>query len=1507
MAASDKPFNNQRTLDIVFAVSNILMLLSVVWMLWDDHFREWKVEQRLFRNVEVAVAQRAALDSLPTLDEFNEAKKKVEDGRKLRADKDSDLKTAQAKLIELRPAREKADQHFQTVKSDVESFTSLLYIAIEHGDKSMEDKYRALLADRGPKLDQAQQDRDKIVDEMKLQQLKIEQIDGSLTKALAAFKKVNDRFDTQVKLAQNKRWGFGDWFRALPVIDGFASPLKIQQFTIETIPIDYNFKKVTRFDRCMTCHQGIDKPGFTRENLMSLTKEDVHKKKLEDAEELYKERIKVLDPKDAAAVPNPSSLSLVPVAESNLTAGRVTEFCAHPRLDLFVGSNSKHPAEKFGCTSCHSGQGSGTAFADASHSPNSMTANKSWTKEHGWEFNHMWDFPMLPKRFVESSCLKCHHEVTDLRSSDNRNEAPKLLEGHHLIRENGCFGCHEISGWKGGQRIGPDMRLEPNPPLEEPYSDPTEIERAKNDPDNRPGALRKVGPALTRVSEKVSEDWIKKWLSSPSAFRPDTKMPHYYGLTNNDPKYLPEDQKKFPDTEMTSIAYFLTKTSKDYLQKANEQHEKDAKNPKASDQDQKLLIEMLNKGRLTKEEQDEFNDLKKRIRYRREIPLVDKAEGYAGDADKGRVLFTEKGCLACHTHAATETASAALKLPEITSAAVFGPNLTQVAAKFGDKAKARKWLIQWILDPHVHSPRSRMPVTHLTPHEAADVAAWLLAQPMPADNKDAWEKTAVKEPTNDDLKSLARVYLTRMLSNSDMDRFFKGISEEDRQKLRDKKPLSDNAVTLMLNDIGDDEKNLLISDVTKDDSLKFFLGKKAVSRLGCFACHDIPGFETAKPIGVALNDWGKKPADRLAFEDINNFYKAHYRTVESLVDKDGKPEGIKDGKEPYEAFYAEALTGHYPQREGYLNQKIRDPRSYDYNRIRAWDDRSRMPKFTLARPRKHSDEDDDAFKGRIFKEEAQAREAVATFVLGLVAEQVPTKSVNQPTGDRMAEVKGRQVLDKYNCNGCHLIRPGVYDFKPGVKSMEELEFKHSFEKKQMEKGGEIPYLNHINWVGRSANGGDRLRVYGSNPAYEDGGVNLMLNEAIRFVDKDKKAVNIPAGTRLNLQVEDFEGAPKGLKSQEDFDRRFASSAPFGGTFANLMAPWLVQRDKQRFPAEADARGSLPPSLVGQGERTQPDWLYNFLLNPHPVRRLSILRMPKFNMSKEEAKTLMEYFAAVTRQTNSGIGLSPLETIPGRDDTGEYWRNKTLEYIKLLKDTKEKDQNGKEVGSLFDARIKAYKPVWQRIRQEAEPGLKAKQKELDASAEKKTAEKDALQKNLADLKDTKDPKDLAIKADLEKDLASLSSTLGAIADEKKQTETALADLDEENQQKRWETEDAYAADAYRMLTSRELCTKCHQVGNIVASATDPTAKQGPPLNLAFDRLRPDWIERWVDKPQRFVPYQSLMIAYFDKNELKYQDLHAGPAQEQIRALRDALLNYPRLSRMPINRIHNPDRK
>jgi hypothetical protein len=49
----------------------------------------------------------------------------------------------------------------------------------------------------------------------------------------------------------------------------------------------------------------------------------------------------------------------------------------------------------------------------------------------------------------------------------------------------------------------------------------------------------------------------------------------------------------------------------------------------------------------------------------------------------------------------------------------------------------------------------------------------------------------------------------------------------------------------------------------------------------------------------------------------------------------------------------------------------------------------------------------------------------------------------------------------------------------------------------------------------------------------------------------------------------------------------------------------------------------------------------------------------------------------------------------------------------------------------------------------------------------------------------------------------------------------------------------------------------------------------------------------------------MPNYFSDKEPKYQAIHAGPALEQLQAVRDVLANFPRVSEMPINRNYNPD--
>ena len=53
-----------------------------------------------------------------------------------------------------------------------------------------------------------------------------------------------------------------------------------------------------------------------------------------------------------------------------------------------------------------------------------------------------------PQRFIESSCVKCHHQVTDIP------QAKKLQAGYQRIVKYGCTGCHTIGG-EGS--FGPDL------------------------------------------------------------------------------------------------------------------------------------------------------------------------------------------------------------------------------------------------------------------------------------------------------------------------------------------------------------------------------------------------------------------------------------------------------------------------------------------------------------------------------------------------------------------------------------------------------------------------------------------------------------------------------------------------------------------------------------------------------------------------------------------------------------------------------------------------------------------------------------------------------------------------------------------------------------------------------------------------------------------------------------------------------------------------------------------
>src|SRR5580704_5151962 len=115
MAATDQNYRNQYTLDVVFAVSSILMLVSIVWMLVQDFQREYKTEQREFRDVEVAMAQREALAKMPRLADFEKAKKTVDAARNQRKADQAKIDELNDKIRKVLPDKERAELKLQNV------------------------------------------------------------------------------------------------------------------------------------------------------------------------------------------------------------------------------------------------------------------------------------------------------------------------------------------------------------------------------------------------------------------------------------------------------------------------------------------------------------------------------------------------------------------------------------------------------------------------------------------------------------------------------------------------------------------------------------------------------------------------------------------------------------------------------------------------------------------------------------------------------------------------------------------------------------------------------------------------------------------------------------------------------------------------------------------------------------------------------------------------------------------------------------------------------------------------------------------------------------------------------------------------------------------------------------------------------------------------------------------------------------------------------------------------
>src|SRR5262249_8874360 len=161
MAATDSFYRNVKTLHIVFAVSSVLTLLVTIGMFSEDYFREWKIEQRVFRTVEEEMAIRSLLSKTPSNEKQNEIIQLEEEMKALNSVKvqaKARIESAMGDLLsnKLKKENEKAD-----VKAKFDSVMSFYNQAVDQfGPQSSQAiKYKT-------DLEQIRQNLTKVSDEV---------------------------------------------------------------------------------------------------------------------------------------------------------------------------------------------------------------------------------------------------------------------------------------------------------------------------------------------------------------------------------------------------------------------------------------------------------------------------------------------------------------------------------------------------------------------------------------------------------------------------------------------------------------------------------------------------------------------------------------------------------------------------------------------------------------------------------------------------------------------------------------------------------------------------------------------------------------------------------------------------------------------------------------------------------------------------------------------------------------------------------------------------------------------------------------------------------------------------------------------------------------------------------------------------------------------------------------------------------------------------------------------
>jgi cytochrome c2 len=433
---------------------------------------------------------------------------------------------------------------------------------------------------------------------------------------------------------------------------------------------------------------------------------------------------------------------------------------------------------------------------------------------------------------------------------------------------------------------------------------------------------------------------------------------------------------------------------------------------------------------------------------------------------------------------------------------------------------------------------------------------------------------------------------------------------------------------------------------------EFELGRLAFEKYGCYDCHSARGFENLPKFAPVLDGISEKirderwilswlktpekmrprtlmPTFKLTDEEMQDItaYILSLQSEKEYPKVDLAPASAKDGETLFtdlgcKACHSEkreedSLTRRVPNladagtklNPNWIFEYLKDPKAYNPD--------TRMPKLDIT--------ETDRLNLTAYLVTLKDN----TDIIG--SEQLTTAEASKENGEKLVQLQG--------CYGCHKTKafeksplPGVEVAEVAKKALDELPFGNS----------DVP-MTKWDWIYNKIK---KPKIYET--------VDMPLKMP-QYAFDEGEIKNLTTFYLSNMQLH----LPEKYMLAAAEKQRFGQAGEWLVTENNCRGCHMFDENvKPRIDQFIGLKTYVPPRLVGEGEKVQPQWAFQYLTKPVPMRPWLKMRMPTFSFDYQQVQDAINYFSVVAASAENArvpyVLIPQKEEIPKLDqEMGEY--------------------------------------------------------------------------------------------------------------------------------------------------------------------------------------------------------------------------------------------------------------